>query len=166
MKTRAYILAIALLSAMGPRYGFALQYVPFNGNEGYQEIEVDQNTFYVAFHGSKTSKEMEVDTAWHARAAELCSARGANGYIALRYLFEPVLKAKAAATPNKIQPSALGRQFIPVGVLPYIILDTSPPEEGRVWDAPSHLGHVRCVLDRANMRDPSRILDVRQPSAK
>ncbi len=87
------LLVSALVTCLAaPAPSFAIRYVPFLSAEGYREIQLAPDLYYVAFHATNVSDAREIEAAWATRAAELCSAGGNAYFIELRYSFEPVLK--------------------------------------------------------------------------
>jgi hypothetical protein len=149
-----FLAALALLSPGGAA---ALEYIPFAGFEGYQEIRIDDDLYFVAFHGTRNTPVAEIDAAWRTRAAQLCLAAGAGHFMPLRYSFEPVLKdepARGGARRSMVDGSFIHAAAAPI----YIPIFTSRPSGGFI-DAPSRQGHVRCVRDPSLAIAPDRLVE-------
>src|SRR5262245_15806746 len=99
---RAAMVAVAAALVVSP--AVAIDFRPFKGIEGYQEIQVAPDVYFVAFHGVNTRLEEEVDLAWQARAGQLCAARGY--FVPLQYSFEPILKGERSilSKPREAEP--------------------------------------------------------------
>jgi hypothetical protein len=149
------LILVAGLIAVTP--AFALRYTPFAGAEGYQEIQVALDTYFVAFFGTRSSAAIEIEAAWRTRSAELCLANGYGNFVELGYLFEPVTredKPLSAIDPERLDAwpvYAKGTVYVPIFI---------PHGHGAAAiDAPGKLGHVRCVKDSAALVHPERAID-------
>lgn len=160
MKSVAKMLRTTLVmaSAMYFQMASAVDFIPFAGFEGYQELQVTNDIYFVAFHGRRDSQAAEVELAMKVRAAQLCNKNSRDYFIQLKYPFEPVLKtdtplASWVADQDYVLQKARGGGFI------YIPIYT-PRSSGSVTiDAPSRMGHVRCVGDAALALDSSRVVN-------
>ncbi len=146
-------LAAAALAGLATAAG-AQSFQPYDGKTGYQELAIAADSFYLAFHGTRDTSGPWVNAAWAARAAQLCAARGAAAFVALRYPDEAVLPtdaAMAAAPADQAWPVpvASGPVYIPI----YL------PSGPRITslDAPGKLGAVRCLPAGAVPRDATRL---------
>jgi len=136
---------------------YSFRYQPYDGQQGYQEIEVRRDTFFLSVngHGSRARID-EVIAAWRTRAAELCRKAGHRHFVRLRYSFEPVLvtdKPFGADERRVLSGALIPAQviFIPMG-----------PGAGRMptreW--PTETGHLRCIEDPAGLIRPRDVFDV------
>lgn len=150
-----YILA-ALLALFVPFTCEAVKYKPFDGHEGYQDIKVSDDTYYVGFHGGNDAQYNEILLAWAARSAQLCSQAGASHYVELSYLFEPLtpreLDLFSALEPAPHFSRVAGYIYIPM----YI---PSGPRATKI-DAPSKLAAIRCIQSPDNLMDRQRAISV------
>ncbi len=134
----------------------ALKYEPYTGVEGYQEIVLGEDLFYVAFHGSRNSAMPEIEAAWKTRAAQLCLERGVAEFIQLHYSFEPVLKTDPPPVPGR-RKEAMGSLVRTAGVI-YIPIITPRSSGAASVDAPSKQAPVRCVRDPSAVLNPERLV--------
>ena len=134
----------------------AVRYQPFEGHEGYQDIKVSDDTYYVGFHGNEGAPYNKVVSAWAARSAQLCSQAGASHYVELAHLFEPLTQKEQdlflalEAAPRFMRTA--GYVYIPM----YI---PSGPRATKI-DAPSKLGAIRCMQSADNLMDKKRAISV------
>jgi len=136
-----------------------MEYKPFDGYEGYQEILVKPYVYYVAYHGKEIYSAADVDDAWATRVAQLCLANGANKYINLQYLFEPVLNSDPPVV--SVNQEVLSGRYVKVAGGGFIFIPMNTPRSGNVSiEAPSKLGHVLCVTDASKVLNPARIVNV------
>lgn len=150
MKRIALILGIVLLCAATPphhgAYGFT--YGPYDGMEGYQEIQVSRDIYFVAFHGEKQASGDDVNEAWRTRAAELCLKSGAEQFMELKYSFEPVMRKDPPLLLSHSEGYGASIMkahmiFIPI----FIPSVRSIPRTPSVYyySAPSQQAHIRCL---------------------
>jgi hypothetical protein len=136
-------------------YG-AAEFKPFDGFQGYQEIKVSENSYYVAYHGNREAKYDEVVAAWGRRAAELCAQAATAHYVELAYLLEPLTRkemdAFVALEPAPRMIYAAGPVYIPIYM-------PSGPRAARV-DAPSKMAGVRCVRETGDILMQDRLISV------
>jgi hypothetical protein len=154
MRKLPFLLLCVFLSAFPT---FALEYRPYDGHEGYQEIDLGQSLYFVAFHGkTSTATADELETAWKTRAAQLCMWDDATHFIELQYSFEPVLKDDPPLSAISSELRILLTRGAPI-VVPIFV----PHNQGEiVVDAPSRQAHVRCVLDSSTVIDPKRLQEI------
>ena len=135
----------------------AVQYQPFDGLEGYQDIRVSDDTWYVGFHGKRDAQFQDVVQAWYARSAELCAAAGASHFTELANVLEPITAAErekfiAEGPAAHIIPAAARTVYIPIYV---------PRSSGSAYVyAPSKLAAIRCVTDPSAVLDKGRLMAV------
>lgn len=133
----------------------AQTFAPYDGTLGYQELAVGPDTYYLAFHGNRDTSGPWVKAAWGARATQLCAAKGAGGYVTLRYIDEPVLPADAALAAAEmpqawLQPVAGNYIYIPM-IIP------SGPRDASL-DAPGKAGALRCLVAGVLPNDAGRVV--------
>jgi hypothetical protein len=142
----------------GPTFG------PFEGSswfsaQGYQELKLDSDRWYVAYQGNRKTSSEWVDAAWSARSAQLCKAAGASHFVALRYPFEAVTAQDDALSQRESEGTLLARR--PVAGPVYIPIYTpSGPSTIVPETAPSKLGAIRCLTDPKVLKDPTRAVAV------
>ncbi len=136
----------------------AIDYIPFNGREGYQEISISPDLYFVAFHGKMHTSASDIEAAWKTRAAQLCVAGGAEHFVELYYSFEPVLKDDKP--PFNIYGVRSTRVVAPI-FPPINISGTSVAKiyDTDIIDAPSRQAHVRCVHDAAQAISPEWLVE-------
>lgn len=136
-------------------YG-AVEFKPFDGFQGYQDIQVSENLYYVAYHGNRDAKYEEVVAAWGRRAAQLCAQAVTKHYVELSYLLEPLTKkemdAFVAFEPTPRMTYAAGPVYIPIYM-------PSGPRATRV-DAPSKMAGVRCIRETRDILVQDRLVSV------
>jgi hypothetical protein len=151
-------------TASGPVYG------PFEGagylsTEGYQEIKLSADRWYVAYQGNRDTSPDWVAAAWSARAAQVCKAAGAATFVELRYPFEAVTADDELAQADG-SPEA-GGVMLPVAGPVYIPIYTPSNSGPRMpLIAPSKLAAVRCVVDVARLKDAARAISGADAIAK
>jgi len=148
---------LMLITIILPIKGFAINYAPYNGDEGYQEIRVARDVWFVAFHGDWNASREDVDAAWLTRVAQLCLTSGSAKFVELKYSFEPILKGDPdiISSDSEGVDLAIRKAFV-------IVIPVPVPSEGRTfYNAPSRQAHIRCISDRsmAQVIDSSRLLD-------
>jgi len=146
---------IASLLLAPPAFG--LQYIPFAGVEGYQEIPVAPDIFFVAFQGTRNTTAAELDAAWRTRAAHLCVTHEYPYFIPLGYSFEPVLKDDKPLA--RVGPDHSNAWPIPAAGFIYIPIITPRSNGSTVISAPTKQGHIRCVKDPAAALKPERVIE-------
>jgi hypothetical protein len=135
----------------------ALKYIPFTGVEGYQEIQVSGDTFFVAFQGTSSGTAEEIDAAWRTRAAQLCMTHDYPYFIPLGYSFEPVLKDDKPLA--RVRPDDLSARPVPAAGFIYIPIMTPRAPGSAVISPPTKQGHIRCVKDPSTALKPERLVD-------
>jgi len=152
---RLFLFSVLILTTSAI-YG-AVDYKPYDGLGGYQEIKVSDDIYYVGFHGTRTSKYDEVDLAWSARGAQLCLQAGAGHYVELAFLFEPLTKKERdlflALEPAPRFTYAADFIIIPIPM-------NTITEHSTSIDAPSKLGAIRCVRSIDDILDKKRLISV------
>jgi hypothetical protein len=155
MKKSLFALLAGMFVFSSVAYG-AAEFKPFDGFQGYQDIKVSENLYYVAYHGNRDAKYEEVVAAWGRRAAQLCAQATATHYVELSHLLEPLTKKETDAfialepTPRMIY--AAGPVYIPIYM-------PSGPRAARV-DAPSKMAGVRCVRETGDILLQDRLISV------
>lgn len=156
-------LTLLILSLSISSASWASQYKPFDGNEGYQEIKASNNTFYVAFHGTNNATYNEVVDAWKKRSAEICLEIGADYYVELAHLLEPLTAQEinqflATGPLPRFMRTAGGFVYIPL----YI---PSGPRSARM-DAPSKLAPIRCLKSAEDVIEKNRLIRIQSSSPR
>ena len=133
----------------------AVDFKPFDGFEGYQDIKVSDNVYYVGFHGKRDAKYNEVTAAWSVRSGQLCSQAGASHYVELSHLLEPLTQKEldlfvAFEPAPRMTYAAGGFVYIPIYV-------PSGPRSARI-DAPSKLAPIRCIRATDNILAKDRLV--------
>jgi len=163
--------ALALAWACSATVAFAadnpvaskLAYGPFGGSsitagQGYQELKLPADRWFVAYQGNRDTSSEVVDAAWTARAAQLCAAIGVNRFVELRYQFEAITAsdAKLSAAPDRaleegwsMRPTAGAPVYVPI----YI---PQQPQVITPQTAPAKLAAMACVRDVSALLDASR----------
>lgn len=131
------------------------QLIPFAGDSGYQEIRLSADTWYLALHGTRKHSPASVQTAWLARAAQLCVAAKARYFVELRYAGERVLSSDVAAAETEplarfMRPTA-GGYYVPIFI-------PSGPRAITQQLTPSKLAPVRCVEAQDAVRERNRAM--------
>jgi hypothetical protein len=150
----AALIALSLI-IQGPAH--AVDYIPYAGKVGYQEIELGNNTYYVAFHGDNKTSHEEVDAGWLTRSAQLCQAAGMNYFLELKYSFEPV--AKSDPNLSQLLPEPSGHFLMASGYI-YIPMYIPRNSGAASIDAFSRKAHIRCIRDPDDLLDPKRAITV------
>lgn len=155
MKKALFSLLVGI-SAFSPMAYGAAEFKPFDGFQGYQDIQVSQNLYYVAYHGNRDARYEEVVAAWGRRAAQLCAQATTTHYVELLHLLEPLTKKEmdtfVAFEPAPRMTHAAGPVYIPI----YI---PSGPRAARI-DAPSKMAGVRCVRETSEILTQDRLVSV------
>lgn len=132
-------------------------FVADDGKVGYQELAISADTYYLTFHGSRDTSGPWVDAAWQARASQLCTAKGAEAFVALRYIDEAVLAGDIAmAKWNTMHAWAVKVAGAPIYIPMFI---PTGPRNASI-DAPGKSGPVRCLAAGAQLHDPSRAVRI------
>jgi hypothetical protein len=153
------LLAAHAQATNAPTYG------PFDGggylsSQGYQELKMGVDRWYVAYQGNRGTSPDWVEAAWHARCAQLCSSTGATHFIALRYPFEPVLRDDPAISLARERASESGRMTATAGPVYIPIYTPSAPRVIVPETGPYKMAAVRCVADADSAKDTSRLVSV------
>jgi len=146
------MLNINLISAC-----YAISYKPYNGFEGYQEITLSDDSYYVAFHGRKDPDDVKL--AWKVRSAELCSIKNFNYYVELKYPFEPITKEeiKKQISFNDYDGTFVYARFM------YIPIYTPAPAQRSVeLISPSKMAAIRCFVSIESLEDSDRAISVKE----
>lgn len=157
------LIRVALLTALifPVKQAQSLDYIPFAGFEGYQELTVAPNIYFVAFHGGRNSQFTDVQEAMKTRAAELCASIGADSFIMLKYLFEPVLKTDPPLSVL-LSESEYAYYKVRGGGYIYIPIFTPGSSGSAFIDAPSRQAHVRCIKNADQSLDSSRVVKIQE----
>lgn len=145
----AMLTALSLSAQPSPQ----LEYGPFSGYTGYQEVKITDQSWYVAFHGDRQTSLEYVKAGWHARAAELCTLQNAAYYVEMRYVREPLLVDDREAERSQ-------GSLIPAAGYIYVPIFTQRSAASVSVIAPSKLAAVRCVTEISSLREPSRAVSV------
>lgn len=152
--------SLILLAASVPTHALAFEYVPYAGFEGYQEIQISADIFYVAAHGDRKSAISDVEAAWKTRAAALCRQQNHGYFTALKYSFEPVLKLDMAASTHDHM--TRGEYLKVGGGFVYIPIYVPGPNPNARLSAPSKQSHIRCFSTLSEAIDPGRAISVEE----
>lgn len=151
---RAFLVTCSTLASFAC---VAFDYKPFDGFEGYQDIKISNDVYYVGYHGSRNSSFNEVVLAWSARSAQLCEKAGAPHYVELAYIFEPLTEAERNAV---LAMEAEPRLFPAKGGFVYVPIFVPGGPRAASIDAPSKLGPVRCVGASEAVLNKDRLISV------
>jgi hypothetical protein len=133
-----------------------LDYKPYDGTEGYEDIHVSDRLYYVGYHGKSGLDPSALPFAWATRSAELCAAIGAKYFVELEHLLEPL-------TDNE------RKRFIAYDQTPYtryvksyriIIIPNYSARGGHISAALSKLAPVRCLYGNEELLDRPRAISV------
>jgi hypothetical protein len=136
---------------------FGMTYAPYGGIEGYQELALGADLYFVAFHGARSTPATDVILGWRTRAAQLCVAAGTAQFVELEYSFEPVLTNDPLSfdTNRRSEDATL----LPAAFI-YIPIFTPRRTGGAFIDAPTRQAHVRCIRDLSLLIQPDRAIYV------
>jgi len=152
----AFLASALTVYLSAPASAYAIRYVPFLSAEGYREIRLEPDLYYVAFHATMASDANEIDAAWSTRAAELCYASGNSHFVELRYSFEPVLKGDRPVLGMETEQG--GRLILTKGST-YVPIFIPRAHGVTPVNAPGKQAHVRCVKDPSAALDAKRLMD-------
>lgn len=129
------------------------KFAPASGRTGYQEIQLADDTWYLAFYGDRDNPLELVQMAWAARAAQLCEGMKHPYFVQLKYVSENVLKA-----PPSAELLARDARAYRVGGAVYIPIFIPQPSHGVMpaVTTPSKSAAVRCIDGPDKLLDPSR----------
>ena len=166
MTTVAAVLAVlaALAAPAAADNAKAPAYGPFEGagylsTQGYQELKLSTDRWYVAYQGNRETSPDWVEAAWAARSAQLCMASGAAHFVALRYGFEAVALQDEDLAMNPGEESAWAMRAT-AGPVYVPIFTPSAPQVIVPVTGPSKLAAMRCVKDPALLKTPERAVAV------
>src|SRR3954462_14650937 len=112
--------ALSLLMLIGmwstAASAYPIHYIPFKQVDGYKEIEIAPDLYFVAFYGVATNDLAEVESAWKMRAAEICSIGRYPYFIELLYGFEPVLRGDPTSLSSNNMNSARAMRTSQMGL--------------------------------------------------
>jgi hypothetical protein len=133
-------------------------YGPFEGAgafsvQGYQELQLGPDRWYVAYQGNRSTAPAWVDAAWAARVAQLCQARGASHFVELRYSFEPVTSREPS---QGLQSRPQDGWSTVLTATPVYIPIYTPSQPVLPNVAPAKLAAAHCVSGGDVLRDPAR----------
>lgn len=148
---------VAASASLGTPACYAVDFKPYDGREGYQEIQISDHIYYVGFHGGRNAKHNDVISAWAARSAQLCTRDQATHYVELAYPLEPLTQTERDLF-LAYEPSANIRQ-VRTGYVYMPIFVPGGPRDAKI-DAPSKLGAIRCVKQTDTILDKSRLLPI------
>ena len=130
---------------------------PYTGESGYQEIQIDTDSWYVAFHGTRRHSMPIIEAAWMARAAQLCRSGNKRYLIELNYVGDRALDSDAVAVSWSEPPVHMLREARAV-YIPIIIPSRS---HGTVLVlTPSKMGPVRCLATNEGLRQGKVAVDI------
>ena len=140
---------------------YPIHYRPFKQFDGYREIQIAPDLYFVAFYGVATNDLAEVESAWTMRAAEICSTGGYPYFIELLYSFEPVLRGDPTSLSSNSMSGARAMRTSQMGLFQGLYenmlqnaIKNPPPMN---W--PYKQAHVRCVKDASATVDSKRLID-------
>jgi len=154
----ASLLLLAPPLAAADKPAVAPKFAPLAGQEGYQEIPLGVDSWYVAFHGTRSHSMPTVEAGWAARAAQLCLGAHKGLFVALRYVGEPVVRQAPTSGSTSFRPGWLrpaGAVYVPI----FIPEANGPPAP---YLTPSRQGAILCVSSADVLADPSRARDGRE----
>jgi hypothetical protein len=157
MKTNQHFFAaIALVSSFACAQVFAQSYQPNTGQGGFQDIVLDDSTFYVAFMGNVRDPQSGVESGWQRRTKELCATKNANFFVELAYGFEdPRVNGKDMLSSNG--DFGYMKQVKAVYIPIYIPTARGP----RFIDGPIKQAAVRCYREKPDLSDPARLQTIK-----
>ncbi len=135
-----------------------------NTGQGYQELQVGPDRWFVAYQGNRSTGPDWVEAAWNTRSAQLCKDAGADRFVELRYPFEAVLHGEAVDVNPK--PGRAGWRAMPVAGRVYIPTYSYVPSAPIMLDGPSKLGSILCLKSGAELKDAKRGVSVPETLAK
>jgi len=127
--------------------------------EGYQDMRIGASSWYVAYQGNRSTPTDWIDSAWSARAAQVCQSVGLKYFVALRYPMEPVTPQDDIADSRRGAWDGWSQRDV-AGFIPIPIY--TPSAAPQVVTGPSKLGTVRCLSDPQSLKDPQRAVAVDQ----
>ena len=163
-RLKLLLIAAPMLLTSGFAHADKLAFGPFGGSsltagQGYQELKLSSDRWYVAYQGNRSTSSEQVDAAWAARAAQLCGAIGTAYFVELRYQTESVVRDDV--TTGSAQPDSLAawsmRQTAGAVYVPIFI--PGQPQVITPQTAPSKLAAVLCVRDAKVLKDAARAVD-------
>jgi len=164
MKLISFVLGAFLVFAAVPG-AFGFVYGPYDGTQGYQEIQVARDVYLVAFHGEKGANGNDVYVARRTRMSELCLSVGAEQFVELKYSFEPVMLNDPPLLIARSEGYGASIMKARLIIIPIIIpgMARRPPSI-YYYSSPSDQAHVRCIQpeDLSKMLDPGRLVEVRK----
>lgn len=132
---------------------------PYSGDSGYQDLQLGPDSWYVAFHGTRKHSISTVETAWRARAAQLCQAANARYVVELKYVGDRALESDAVAAAPE-DPSAHVHRVAGFVYIP--IFTPSGPREIAPLLTPTKMGPVRCLPSIERLRQGKVAIDVQE----
>lgn len=138
-------------------------FAPYTGTSGYQEIDLGNDTWYVAFHGTRDHGMQSLEAGWLARSAQLCSAAGKQFVVELKYVGEPVSSTDRLSSSDETPYSP--SQALPLrvaGSVPIPIFIPSGPREITPILTPSKMAPARCLATAAGLRDGKTAVSIAQ----
>jgi hypothetical protein len=159
------VLASLLSSAMGAsaQSGEPPPFVAYSGESGYQEISLRVDEWYVAFHGARKHAMASVETAWLARAAQLCAAGGKQYVVELNYVGDRVYESERLSGTGELQEN-LSHKVAGVVYIP--IITSYGPREIRPMLTPSKMAAIRCATTVDGLRAGKTGMSVSDALAK
>jgi hypothetical protein len=156
MRIDKYVLAIScFVTLFGAATAMTQTYQPNTGQGGFQDLRVDNTTFYIGFFGNPNDSAAVIEQMWQKRAAEVCAAASAAFYVELAYSFEdPVLGGKdrlTSAADDWLRP--VKYVYIPI----FIPQSTATP----VVNAPTKQASARCYKTKPDLVEPARLKRVK-----
>ena len=135
-------------------------YKPYAGADGYQEIAIGANAWYLAFHGLRSNSIPSLEKAWSARAGQLCLAAAKSTFVELRYVAERILTSDPILSENEIGSAKLhpaAAVYIPI-----FIPNTSGPITDGMFSSPSKMAPFKCIDDLEELMDKTRAISSSQ----
>lgn len=124
---------------------------------GYQDIKLDNRSWYVGYYGVRDNHWDTIQAAWAARSAQLCGSAGFSHFVELRYVGEPVgsneKSSQWESAPVRTLP--VGSMYIP------ILIPVRPGGEAPTRITANKLGAIRCIASPDDLSDRTRAMSVR-----
>ena len=123
-----------------------LKVEPFIGSAGFQEINLENEGWYLAFHGTRNHTIESVNSGWLLRASELCEMANKPYIVELRYIGQQVFEDDPIAIYQEVIMQKVARAaYIPI----YI---PSRPRQVTPLETPTKAAPIRCVLQATGLK--------------
>jgi len=162
------IFSISILAKAADPLPPSAAFIPFDGKQGYEEIQESPDSWYVAMHGTRDTTWDSVVKAWAVRAAQLCVSVSKPLYVELRYVAEPVLTTDPLPTVAEASSSLLLKVGGSHSTSTVPIVVPVPGQSGAIAPVltPTKQAAMRCVSRDAPMLFPERAVKVSEVLAQ